>query len=429
MGVLTQRILIVLCALCLTVLFISPMHKVTLAFFVAISFVPTLLFAEEVSCVIAESAIKDASVIRGLSIKRPVACVIHNRDQVTEYLMETIETEVTYEKLRNEEIAMKAMGFIPEEFNYEKGLVELYASQIGGYYDPKKQRYVMAGWLPQLLQTTVAVHELTHALQDQYYSLDKFLQQKELTTDIVLARSALVEGDATAVMYDYTRRLMGQPGIANESNVESLMLQNVVSASMVTSSSGVPQALQNMLIFPYTSGLRFAHHFLKNGGYKSLDALFERPPRSTEEVLHPAKYEMKEQDFVDLKDSDAITMSGLASAKVIHGDTYGEFSISVLLGSFLSDKGRAARAAAGWGGDRIVVVEDSAGKAVIWMIRWDNALDAEEFFEVYGESLKQRGVKERKEINPGEIRYLLSSGRQITLRKHGLNTIIVSRMS
>ena len=179
------------------------------------------------------------------------------------------------------------IGFIPLDFNYQQGLIDLYLSQLGGYYDPEKRHFVMAAWMPVMLQTTIAVHELTHALQDQYFNLATFTDQNKYTSDQLMARSALVEGDATLVMLDYQRRLMGQAGLESDKSVSGVMLQNIIGASMMAPMANVPSSLQNLLIFPYTSGLRFAHEFLKDGGYKRLDKIFRSPPRSTEEILHP----------------------------------------------------------------------------------------------------------------------------------------------
>ena len=79
--------------------------------------------------------------------------------------------------------------------------------------------------MPAAFQTTIAVHELTHALQDQYFDLQKFVDAKTENSDLLLAHSALVEGDATAVMIDYDRiAFLGLKPLATEPNVEAVLL-------------------------------------------------------------------------------------------------------------------------------------------------------------------------------------------------------------
>jgi tetratricopeptide (TPR) repeat protein len=347
-------------------------------------------FADDTDCTIARSAIQSASVIRKLRIKREVPCKIHEREQIKEFLLETIRTKIPPQKLKYEEVVYKALGLLPESYNYVDGLLELYLSQLGGYYDPEKERYIMAGWLPELFQPTIAVHELTHALQDQYFNLDKFLDVEKETSDALLARSAVVEGDATAVMLDYTRLQTGQSGIASEENVENVMLQNIFGVALSMGAIDAPESLKFLLVFPYTSGLRFAHTLLKKDGYNEINKALRSPPRSTEEILHPEKYGNGHLDFVQI-DPQKVTLPGLPeAASVIYSDTLGEFSTSLLLSAHLSDKRQAVKAASGWGGDTVVVREHGGTQYVLWQTEWDSEEDSQEFFEAFSEALKKR---------------------------------------
>lgn len=368
--------------------------------FTLISHPPLLLRAEEgvpaqrreQQCSIASSSIKAASEIRGLSIKHDVPCYVRDKDAVRAHILSLIEEKTPPQKMKLEGLAYKALGFIPESFDYERELIELYISQLGGYYDPASDYFVMAGWIPTAFQTTIAVHELTHALQDQYFDLERFVDPKIENSDLLLARSALVEGDATAVMLDYARRLSGQGSIASEKSVESVMIQNVIGGAMVAGSGKVPQSLQLILIFPYTSGLRFAHTLLRVGGYQALDRAFKYPPRSTEEVLHPEKYGKPTPDFLEFTDEQ---VQGDLVGQIVHRDTLGEFAISTLLGMFLEDKQAAVRAASGWGGDKLIVLQraDKDGSnryTVLWRSAWDTDTDAEEFFQSYSVALSRR---------------------------------------
>lgn len=347
-------------------------------------------------CRIARSVINDASLIRGLKIKKPVPCLVHGQEQVKRYVLSILETKVPPRRLALEELAYKTIGMLPESFQYSAGVVELYVSQIGGYYDPDQKHFVMAGWLPESVQPTIAVHELTHALQDQYYNLGPMMDSKNENSDKLLAYSALVEGDATAVMMDYARRQSGQRPLASEADVESLMMQNLVGAFLV-SGEAVPESLKLLLLFPYTSGLRFAHGLLRRGGYSEIDKVFPVPPQTTEEILHPEKYGSGSREYTIPTDADLLAGTlgdnlgfGPDSA-VEYRDTIGEFGISTLLASGSGDPDAAAEAASGWGGDRLIIVRDGSGaQRMRWLTRWDTPKDAAEFFERYRTNLQQR---------------------------------------
>lgn len=349
-------------------------------------------------CEISENAIKQASRIRGLTIKRKVPCVTQTKEQVKNYLVETIRTKLPAKKLSMEALVYKVLGFIPADFDYQEGLIQLYLDQIGGYYDPELDRYVMAAWMPAILQTPVAVHELTHALQDQYFDLGQIIDAKLDNSDALLARSALAEGDATAVMMDYSRNLIGQGPLAKERDVSGIMMQNLIGTSMLDSGGKVPSSLKMLLIFPYTSGLRFAHSLLMRGGYSEINRAFKRLPRSTEEILHVEKYLSAQADFVEVEDPPTPE----ADFIVEYRDTMGEFIISLILANYIQDRTVSTTAASGWGGDKVVVFNGPDDrKQVIWQTNWDSVSDAKEFYSAYTQTLKARSNHELEQAGSG----------------------------
>jgi len=345
-------------------------------------------------CEIATTSIAAASELRQLRQKKEVPCLVRDKESVRANILSLVQEKTPPLKMKYEGLTLKTLGFIPEEFDYERGLIDLYVSQLGGYYDPGRKYFVMAGWMPDILQAPIAVHELTHALQDQYFDLEKFIDSKVESTDLLLARSALVEGDATAVMLDYARRRAGQDGIATEPNVESVMLQNVIGGAFTASMAAVPLSLQLTLLFPYTSGLRFVHTLLRRDGYKAVDAAFRTPPRSTTEILHPERYPLREGEVKEFSDAE---LRGANAGAVVYRDTVGEFAISTLLAMFLPNKADAVAAANGWAGDRLIALEQEqpnhpTSKTVVtlWRSAWATEGDASEFISAYERALRQR---------------------------------------
>ena len=344
----------------------------------------------EVSCQIADRAITAASRIRGLRHKKRVPCVVQGKAEVKKYILHAIGEQLPPEKLRYEEQLYKALGLLPEDFDYKKGIVNLYLSQIGGYYDPKKSRYVMAKWIPEAMQETVAVHELTHALQDHYYNLQQFVDDPHAHTDEMLARAALIEGDATAVMLDHPRQLMGLSSIASLDNVDSLVMQQVMSVMMSQDLRSVPDSLKLTALFPYASGLRFAHSLLRKGGYRELDKAFGSMPKTTEVILHPEKFGAQRSDYRILKGEALLKSMGFDDAPIDHQDIMGEFLISLMLAGDGSHKQQAAQAAAGWGGDLAIITHDNNFQYVIHKIRWDTHPDTEQFMHLFKKILRRR---------------------------------------
>lgn len=341
----------------------------------------SVVWGQGAPCNIAKEALETASSIRKLKIKHPVPCLLQDKEEVKSYLLSLIDEQLPPERLHAEETVLKKLGFLPEAFNYKQGIVDLYLAQIGGFYDPKKDRFVMASWLPAAMQTTIAVHELTHALQDQYYDLEKLINPEIRNGDNLLAHSALAEGDATSVMYDYTRKQEGAPSIAETEDISSLILANMAASHLAPAS--VPKSLQMVLIFPYTSGFHFVHKILRKGGYEALKKVFNSPPGSTEEILYPEKYFSGKKDYLQFSD-DELRENLDSSHQAVYHETFGQFSLMALLSMSRLSQADIKLASDGWGGDRLVLFEKQDGDSLLrWKLAWDSRRDLEEFRKFY----------------------------------------------
>ncbi|MCB0343528.1 MAG: hypothetical protein KDD66_00350 [Bdellovibrionales bacterium] len=346
-------------------------------------------FAKPGKCSIVPEAIESASEIRGLRVKRSVKCKLVDKSFVENYLRTVIKEKIPAQRIDGEGVVYKMLGLIPPNYDYVNGLVELYTSQLGGYYDPEQGYYAMASWLPSSMQMGIAVHELTHALQDQHFSLDDLLDHQAADSDELMARSALVEGDATAVMVDYSRKQGGQASIAQEESVAGIMMQSLAGSLVSGSGSESPAALRTLMMFPYVSGLNFAHALLKKRGYKSLDGAFTKLPQSTEQILHPDVYLSGSRGFRELE-APLPERAVLDSTQAVFSDRFGEFFISTLLGNWISP-GQASKAASGWGGDRLALYRTGTNREIlVWVTAWDSKSEANEFYESIAEAYRKR---------------------------------------
>lgn len=362
--------------------------RVVLVILLASFAVCTSAQAEEAACAVATTALEQAIRIRGLERKSEVPCLVSDKAQVAKFLQETIATKLPPNKIEMEQLVYRTLGVVPDDYDYANGIIELYSSQIGGYYDPEKKHFIMAAWMPAALQVTVAVHELTHALQDQHFDLETMMDPKIENGDKLLAIAALVEGDATAVMTDYTRALVGQVPLRQESNIDGLLLQQVLAGS-TGGFEKTPEALRALLLFPYTSGLRFVHRLLMEGGYPAIDRAFRNPPTSSREILHPEIY-LKPNLPSSIPSIEELDRESPAE-KEVYTDVIGEFGISAILAAGQKKKSEAVSAATGWLGDRVGVFETSSSeKLVSWKSRWESERDAQEFQEAYGRFLEAR---------------------------------------
>jgi hypothetical protein len=138
-----------------------------------------------------------------------------------------------------------------------------------------------------------------------------------------------------------------------------------------------PAIVRLPLISRYLDGMIFCATLHGARGWRGVDAAHERPPASTEQVLHPERYLAGEQPVsVELPPLPALTEAGWTPHEE---DSLGELETSIYFGLGRPGSERDERAAEGWGGDRLRVYRDAAGAtAVVWFTAWDDEAEARE---------------------------------------------------
>jgi hypothetical protein len=241
-------------------------------------------------------------------------------------------------------------------------------------YDPETKRlYVVrdasSGGNRALVEFLLS-HELDHALEDQNFGIGG---GQHLDDDESLARQALIEGLATAVMEDYGAQYLNPFDLLAGSD------------AIDTGTGDVPKFLVDELTWTYLGGYDYITALRRlAAGWKLVDyALQSRPPASTEQVLHPEKYVKDERPTTVRIDSAGLRDDGY---KPVDRGDLGELGTSFLL---IGKEG--SEAAAGWNGDRyelwhkpgtqISGCADPCRDGTVLVMRWswDSAQDATEF--------------------------------------------------
>ena len=84
-------------------------------------------------------------------------------------------------------------------------------------------------------------------------------------------------------------------------------------------------------------------------------------PESTEQILHPEKYAANEAPVAVTLPADLATQLGTGWTVPLT-DTFGEFQTAIWLRGAGVDEPAASDAAAGWGGDRLAVINGPDGR-------------------------------------------------------------------
>ncbi len=333
--------------------------------------------------------------LRGLDFATPVDVKVISTRETHAYFEKAFDKEMPPEKLASAQETMRAFGLLKPGQELGAVLKGSFVDLVGGFYDPETKGLYLIRRMPG--QAIVAAHELTHALQDQHFDLEKrqkALKDGPVNSDRDAALLAVIEGDATAAMEAYLQDVVGRdPGRGLRVLLEVLAEPGLV-VTQLKAMLDMPEALLRQTMFSYEDGKTFVAEVREARGWKGVDALFERPPASTEQVLHPGKYLAATPDApvaIDLKD---LTAKVREPWTPVDEDTMGELGIQAFLRTFLPDPA-SDLAAAGWGGDRFALFRNGEERILIWRTVWDTEKDAQEFEEALGKAWAARGRKGR----------------------------------
>jgi hypothetical protein len=330
-------------------------------------------------------AMKTVEEIRGRRFLHDVKNVTIDRSDLTANLRKQLEKGMPY-SVEEWETMLRALQLIDASAGPAMPkLLSLYESQVLAFYDAQAHTFYSIKQLPKLppeaakladpklLEETVVVHELTHALQDQHFGIGAKEIALMKDTDANLAYHSVLEGEAVLVMVAH---MLQKNGVELDEVVKNDAMIGMISSAaqadgMIDPST--PKYFAEMLKFPYLEGLKFVVAAYRRGGWKAIDEIHANPPRTTREILHPDEYftkSFKPEPFATDKPADAISAEHL-----------GEFHLAFLAG---------AENAQGWVNDRAIVHRDGR---VELETKWDSEKHATAFADAYRSFLEKRGVK------------------------------------
>jgi len=320
---------------------------------------------------LAEGLLPDITSRTGLRLSRPLRLERRTREELARYLTAQLDAELppAEERLLTRSYAL--LGLVPEDLDLRSLLLEVYTEQVAAFYDPDSTALFVLEDQPAEALSTVLVHELVHAVQDQATDLDS-LTAKERGNDRQTAAQAAIEGHATLVMIEHMMEKL-QGGPVDLSEVEDFAgllrpaLQGIrVQYPMLASA---PPVIQESLLFPYLEGAGFTQRLWREASDRPAP-FGENLPQSTEQVLHPERFVGAARD-----DPSDLRLQ-IEGARVQYSDGLGELETSLMLGEVGSG---ATGSAAGWDGDRYALLETPAGDALVWVSVWDDTAARDRF--------------------------------------------------
>jgi hypothetical protein len=384
----------------------------------------------------ADEVAKEVETLRGWKFKQPVKKQLCTPEQARAYLDKEIEKQIPNEKVRRSQAFLRMVGLLPAGCDLKKTFLDIMQSQVGGFYDTDTKTLYMVtrsgAKIVPLVERTMIAHELTHALDDQYADLGKFVAAHTgESEDMDLATTSVFEGSATALMTQY----MTQATLAGKIDLTELQEYAVQETARSQPLLKAPRYFLAMM-GAYICGTQF----LARGnimtlmlsadnsavGRNFLEAV-KSPPQSTRQILHPEKYwdPATRDDPILVNDDDAARLLAKPGRFIVHKDTVGEMLCSIL-GSPTAAKPAAAMpkgsdlgglggleqsggmgdlsdlqsadawikpASKGWNGDRFYLLAsgasvDDAGKTLkdakgVWLTFWESPQSRDAFVAAY----------------------------------------------
>jgi hypothetical protein len=343
------------------------------------------------------------SEITGLAFKRDVPYASLTQDQLRKYLEQRLRDTMKPDEVRAEELTLKMLGLVPQDFDLRRNTLELLTEQAAAFYDYNQKRlFVLKGAGNGEEERVALIHEMAHALADQHFHLAKFIHDGMKSDDGTTARQAVMEGQATWLMTAYlAREAGGSPDIPPA--IIELMKKSVESSAdqQYPVFSQAPLYIRESLVFPYAEGLAFQDAVFRKLGKDAFAEVFERPPASSGQILHPERY----LAHAGVAIPDPPAAPGAREFRKLADGTLGEFDFRALLGQYTSaDEG--ASAAEHLVGGSYELLEHKRGKFPVLSVAsaWDSPEAAQKCFELYGRVM--RGKWKKLEITseaPGRV--------------------------
>ncbi len=381
-----------------------------------------------------DDILRFASEDTGLPMKKKVKRTIVSREQVEKYIGDKFKNDADRIRFERSELVQKKFGLLPRNFDLHGFLIKLLSEQVAGYYDEKTKTMNLLDWNEPEMQRPVMAHELTHALQDQSYNLEKMSKRddeiekrgmKDLDALIrndeqSTCRSAVLEGQAMIVLLDYVLAPSEQ-SVAKMPAVVDMMGAGMDKSHDSPVFDSAPLILQEELAFPYRQGMKFIRDLLVAGGKQlAYKGVLERMPQTTREVMEPKEYlaghhvpPLLLPDFGFLK----------KDYEPFDAGAVGELDVNILLRVY-ADENIAKELTPEWRGGSYYAAGKKGVKppdknstshvGLYYVSKWATEKAAQEFARVYAAALPKR-YKDLRRVPadaaiPGRDAYASSDG-------------------
>ncbi len=332
------------------------------------------------------SIVKTLSEITGFSEEHAVPYGRITKRQLRQFLTKRIKKTLKPEEIYADELALKMFGLVPQDFDLRKSTIDLLTEQAAAFYDYDEKKLFLLGDSSFTSETTTLAHELSHALADQHFNLDKFMDEAPSNDDENLAHTAVVEGQASWLMIAYDLKEAGQPPVPTAAMLKVVVDSSDSSMADYPVLKGSPLYIQQSLLFPYTEGTLFFDAAYKRMGKQAFSAVFTDPPVDSAEIIHPDRYFAHEKPA-----KPELPKLSLKHSKELTEGSVGEFDHEMLLRQYVGEAKADELAPHLRGGQFEILTTGKQHKPLLeYVSQWDSGEHAANFFASYQKILHSK---------------------------------------
>jgi hypothetical protein len=333
-----------------------------------------------------DSIVKTLSDITGLTEKHPVPYGRMSKHQLRQFLNKRIKKTLKPDEIHADELSLKMFGLVPQGFDLRKSTVDLLTEQAAAFYDYDEKKLFLLNDASVGGETTTLAHELSHALADQHFNLENFMEETPSNDDENLAHTAVVEGEASWLMIAYELKRGGQNPEPTAEMLKSVADSGETSMADYPVLKNSPLYIQQSLLFPYSEGTLFFDVVYRKLGKAAFGEVFTHPPANSSQIIHPEKY------FAHEKPTEPAVPKLAWEGKEITDGSMGEFDHQMLLRQYLGAPKASELAPHLRGGQfRIVTSPGRDAKPVLlYSAEWDSPHSASDYFEAYRKILQAK---------------------------------------
>ncbi len=356
---------------------------------------------------------REVETLRGKKFLRDVPVYQISEKELRAISNRELDQDYPGEKLHSYEELLAWLDVVPPHTDLKAVYADFMVDQVAGLYDSDTKEMCIPAFstgatnaqkkadkkldpVADAMDDIVLAHEFTHALEDQYWPIDVPADHDmKSSTDRGTAHDFVVEGSATRAMIEVIPDQMagGSPRRyfllwnALHSGMGELILNYELGHIWKSPDSlveGVPDNVARTEAMPYSFGYVFCSGLMRDWGLDGLDYIYEHPPVSSAQVMHPTK----SWQWRELPVRITVPEKLPGDWKQISSDCVGEAGVAVLFGCQFTNLNRGQEIGRGWDGDYVALYENTdKQRFFVWVSAWDSNYAADRYASAW---LKER---------------------------------------